>query len=47
MDCKCCSLEAEVNDGADLRHYCYVRDCGLNPSQCANAFTLKKEGMAR
>jgi hypothetical protein len=30
----------EVNDGADLCHYCYVRDCGLNPGKCANALPL-------
>ena len=40
MKCKCCKLEVEVNDGADLCHYCYVRDCGLNPGQCKNALNL-------
>ena len=44
MECKCCSLELEVNDGAKLCHYCYVRDCGLNPGRCENASILVGEG---
>lgn len=40
MKCKCCKLEVEVNDGAELCHYCYVRDCGVNPGKCANALIL-------
>jgi hypothetical protein len=37
MKCNCCTLEVEVRDGSALCHYCYVRDCGLNPGKCANA----------
>ena len=37
MNCKCCKLEVEVRDEAQLCHYCYLRDCGSNPGNCANS----------
>ena len=39
MLCKCCKLETEIKDSAKLCHYCYLRDCGVNPGKCANALT--------
>ena len=39
MKCKCCNLETEVKDEAQLCHYCYLRDCGSNPGKCGNALT--------
>jgi hypothetical protein len=44
MKCKCCTLEVEVRDEVALCHYCYLRDCGSNPGQCANANRDKGEG---
>jgi len=40
MKCKCCPVEVEVKDEAQLCHYCYLRDCGSNPGKCANALGL-------
>jgi hypothetical protein len=46
MKCKCCKLEVEVNDGANLCHYCYVRDCAISLGKCDNALILCGDHLA-
>ena len=35
--CSCCTLELEVIDGSPFCHYCYLRECVVNPGKCENA----------
>ena len=37
MNCNCCGLSLEVLDGSPFCHYCYLRECVVNPGRCENA----------